>query len=173
MGEINARAVVEALLFASAEPLSVRDMRQAAPDLGDEAIEGALVALKNDYEATGRAITLEPIAGGWQILTRGEFDPFLKALRKGAADRGLSQAALETLAVIAYKQPVGRADIEAVRGVNAGPILRGLLERGLIRITGRSEVLGHPLLYGTTDTFLSAFGLNSLEELPKVEDVGK
>jgi segregation and condensation protein B len=161
---------VEALLFASAQPLTVARLAAA---LGAEApaVQAALEELVAAWRSREGAIELVEIAGGWRLMTRPDFHADVAALRKKTEVERLSPAALETLAVVAYRQPIGRADIEAVRGVACGPVLRLLLERDLIRITGRSPEPGHPLLYGTTKRFLDHFGLKSLKALPDVKDL--
>ena len=169
------RTAIEAMLFASAEPVRSRKLADA---LGDTGIDGRgvrkIVAdLAREYDETHRGFIIEAIAGGFQMLTRPDHAEYVAALFGGGGGGKLSQAALETLAVVAYKQPVTRADVEAIRGVQAGPLLRTLLHKGLIKITGRAEVLGRPLLYGTTRKFLEHFGLKSLNELPKVEELPK
>jgi segregation and condensation protein B len=161
---------VEALLFASGQPLTPARLAAA---LGAEqaAVQAALEELALAWRAREGAIELVEIAGGWRLMTRPDFHGDVSALRKKTEVERLSPAALETLAVVAYRQPIGRADIEAVRGVACGPVLRLLLERDLIRITGRSPEPGHPLLYGTTKRFLDHFGLKSLKALPDVKDL--
>jgi segregation and condensation protein B len=161
---------VEALLFASGQPLTPARLAAA---LGAEApaVQAALEELVLAWRTREGAIELVEIAGGWRFLTRAAFHPDVAALRKKAEVERLSPAALETLAVVAYRQPLTRADIEAVRGVQCGPVLRLLLDRDLIRITGRSADPGHPLLYATTKRFLDHFGLKSLKALPDVKDL--
>jgi len=161
---------VEALLFASGQPLTVARLAAA---LGAEtpAVQAALDDLVLAWRARAGAVELVEIAGGYCFMTRAAFHPDVAALRRKAEVERLSPAALETLAVVAYRQPITRADIESVRGVQCGPILRLLLDRDLIRITGRSPDPGHPLLYGTTKRFLDHFGLKSLKALPDVKDL--
>lgn len=160
---------VEALLFASDEPLTVNRLHSLLPDVKPSEIRSALQTLREDYDS--RACALEEIAGGYQLLTRPEHADIISNLRKSRSERKLSTAALETLAIVAYKQPIKRASIESIRGVQSGEILRALMERGLIRIAGRESVPGNPVLYGTTDEFLKAFGLPSIKDLPKPEEV--
>jgi segregation and condensation protein B len=162
-------ALVEAALLAADEPLSLRKL-SAAAGLGDAAEARRLVQqLRDFYEQDGSAFQVEELAGGFQLLTRPEYHPWLARLRRGAAELRLGPAARETLAVVAYRQPVTRADVEAVRGVQCSEILRQLMEKGLVRIAGRDESLGRPVLYGTTKKFLQAFGLRSLKDLPQAE----
>jgi segregation and condensation protein B len=160
---------VEAALFAADEPLTSRKLATAA-DLAD-AIEGRRLVekLREYYDQDATAFQVEEIAGGWQVRTRPEFHPWLVRLRRTNPDPKLSPSALETLAIVAYRQPIMRADIEAIRGVQCGEIMRQLMEKGLVRIAGRDDSLGRPMLYGTTKKFLQMFGLNSLKDLPEVE----
>jgi segregation and condensation protein B len=169
------KTAIEAMLFASAEPVRSRKLADALKDTGIDGrgVRKIVGQLAREYEETRRGFVIEEIAGGFQMLTRPDHAEYVAALFGGGGSGKLSQAALETLAVVAYKQPVARADIEAIRGVQAGPLLRTLLHKGLIRITGRAEVLGRPLLYGTTRKFLEHFGLKSLNELPRVEELPK
>ena len=169
------KTAIEAMLFASAEPVRSRKLADALSDTGIDGrgVRKIVGQLAREYEETRRGFIIEEIAGGFQMLTRPDHAEYIAALFGGGGGGKLSQAALETLAVVAYKQPVTRADVEAIRGVQAGPLLRTLLHKGLIKITGRAEVLGRPLLYGTTRKFLERFGLKSLNELPKVEELPK
>jgi len=160
-------AQVEAVLLLAREPLSSRRVAQLA-GLEDGTAARTLIRRLNDlYDAAGRAFRVEEIAGGYQLLTRPRFAPWVRRLAGGGAEVRLSQPALESLAVVAYRQPVLRAEIEAVRGVQCGEILRQLMERGMVRIVGRADELGRPILYGTTRKFLQVFGLRHLDELPR------
>ena len=170
--ELTMESVVEAVLFASDESLtaarlvdivgtSVKQIRQHIKNLNDK------------YQANNSAFRIEQIAGGYQMLTLSDYNTWLKKLLRARSDSKLSPAALETLALIAYKQPVIRADVEAIRGVQAGEVIRNLMYKGLVKIIGRAEVLGRPMLYGTTRKFLEVFGLNSLKDLPKIEELKK
>jgi segregation and condensation protein B len=159
-------ARLEAVLFMAREPLGSRKLAQFA-NLADGTRARTLVRRLNEhYDAAGRAFRVEQVAGGYQLLTRRQFSPWLRRLAHVPGETRLSAPGLETLAVIAYRQPVPRADIEAIRGVNCGEILRQLLERDLVRIEGRSEELGRPYLYSTTKRFLELFGLVHLDDLP-------
>jgi segregation and condensation protein B len=171
-GELTMESVVEAVLFASDESLtaarlgdivgtSVKQVRQHVQNLNDK------------YQANNNAFRVEQIAGGYQMLTLSDYNAWLKKLLRARSDSKLSPAALETLAIIAYKQPVIRADVEAIRGVQVGEVIRNLMYKGLVKIIGRAEVLGRPMLYGTTRKFLEVFGLNSLKDLPKIEELKK
>jgi len=162
-------ARLEAVLLLAREPLNSRKLAQFA-NLADGTQARTLIRRLNEqYDAAGRAFRVEHVAGGFQLLTRRKFAPWLRRLAHVPGESRLSAPALETLAVIAYRQPVPRADIEAVRGVNCGEILRQLLERDLVRIGGRSEELGRPFLYATTRRFLRVFGLIHLDDLPRGE----
>jgi len=168
--EINPKSVVEALLFSSSSPLNARRLGEAA-DLDQAAIKQHIKELNHEYGRDGRAFHIIEVAGGFQFMTRAEYSPFIQKLVKTRASDKLTQAALETLAIIAYKQPIIRAEIESVRGVQSGQIVRNLLERRLIRVMGRDSRLGHPLLYGTSKRFLEVFGLKSLKDLPTIEEL--
>lgn len=160
-------ARLEAVLLLAREPLPARKLSQFA-GLEDGTQARTLVRrLNQGYDATGRAFRVEELAGGYQLLSRPKFARWLRRLGHVPPETRLSAPALETLSVVAYRQPVLRADIEAVRGVNCGEILRLLLERDLVRICGRSEELGRPYLYATTRRFLQTFGLKTLEDLPR------
>ena len=170
--EPTAESVTEAVLFASDEPLSAARLADIV-GIGVRQIRQNVKNLNERYHANNNAFRIEQIAGGYQMLTLSFYNHWLKKLLRLRSDSKLSPAALETLAIIAYKQPIIRADIEAIRGVAAGEMLRGLMYKGLVKIVGRAEVLGRPMLYGTTKKFLEIFGLNSLKDLPKVEELKK
>lgn len=160
---------LEAVLFLAREPLSSRKLAQLAT-LEDGTRARTLIRRLNSlYDASPRAFRVEEVAGGYQLLTRQKFASWLRRLGHIPAEIRLSSPALETLAVVAYRQPVLKADIEAIRGVHCGEILRQLMERDLVRIGGRSEELGRPYLYTTTKRFLQQFGLRSIEDLPRAE----
>jgi segregation and condensation protein B len=162
---------LEAILFLAREPLPSRKLSQYA-NLADGTQARTLVRRLNEqYDAAGRAFRVEHIAGGYQLMTRSQLAPWLRRLAHVPGETRLSAPSLETLAVIAYRQPVGRADIEAIRGVNCGEILRQLMDRDLVRIAGRSEELGRPYLYATTKRFLELFGLNQIDDLPRVYEL--
>ncbi|MFO0796303.1 MAG: SMC-Scp complex subunit ScpB [Gemmataceae bacterium] len=161
-------ARVEAVLLVADEPLSPRRLAEAA-GLTDTAEARALAEkLKGFLDADGSAFEVAELAGGYQFLSRPAVAPWLARLRRTGHDLRLTPAALETLAVIAYRQPVMRAEVEQVRGVSCGEVVRQLMEKGLVRVSGRHDSLGRPQLYGTTKKFLQAFGLNTLKDLPEV-----
>ncbi|UCC98290.1 MAG: SMC-Scp complex subunit ScpB [Phycisphaerales bacterium] len=170
--EPTVESVVEAVLFASDEPLP--DARLAnIVETSAKQVRECIENLNNKYRANNSAFRVEQIAGGYQMLTLSPYNHWLKKLLRVRSDNKLSPAALETLAIIAYKQPVIRADVEAIRGVAVGEVIRSLCYKGLVKIVGRAEVLGRPMLYGTTKRFLEVFGLNTLKDLPKVEELKK
>jgi len=171
-GQITLESVIEAVLFASDEPLTTERLAKIAETTVRQ-VKHHIESLNEKYTANKNAFRIETIAGGYQMLTLGCYNVWLKKLLRDRTDSKLSPAALETLAIIAYKQPVIRADIEAIRGVAAGEMIRGLIYKGLVKIVGRAEVLGRPMLYGTTKKFLETFGLNSLKDLPKIEELKK
>ena len=168
--EPTVESVVEAVLFASDEPLTAERLAKIA-ETSVRQIRQHVARLNEKYEAGSNAFRVEEIAGGYQMLTVSVYNPWLKKLLRARGDTKLSPAALETLAIISYKQPIMRADIEAIRGGSAGEMIRSLMYKGLVKIVGRAEVLGRPMLYGTTRKFLEVFGLNSLKDLPKVEEL--
>jgi segregation and condensation protein B len=162
-------ATLEATLFLSDEPLSAKKLAEVAR-LADAAVARRLLRkLQSLYTKEGAAFEVAEIAGGFQLLTRPIFYRWLARLHKPAEELRLSGAALETLAIIGYRQPIMRADVEAIRGVQCGELLRLLMERGLVRIAGRHDSLGRPVLYGTTRKFLQVFGLKSLRDLPPID----
>ena len=167
MSETPLKTIIEAILFASDQPVSADRLADAAgEDVTVGMIKKAVEELLADYDAQGRAFTIEEVAGGYQLFTRPEYNKYLKPLVRARQQARLTQAALETLAIIAYKQPVARAEVEDIRGVACGDMIRALMEKGLVRIAGRSEQIGRALLYGTTKKFLQAFGLSSIKDLP-------
>jgi len=179
LGNEEIKHAIEALLFASEKPLSPEQIQEAfEEDLGAQEIRRALEALKKEYIEGNRGFKLFEIAGGFQLVSDPRFASYLKRFYQAREKKRLSQASLETLSVIAYRQPATRADIEFIRGVNVDGAIKTLLEKGLIRIVGRKEVPGRPMLYGTTKEFLEHFGMNSIKELPaltefKQEDIAE
>jgi segregation and condensation protein B len=170
LGRDKRMALVEAALFTADEPLVPRRLAAVANvEDGNEArrIVHKLQAL---YEKDGSAFQIEELAGGFQLLTRAQFHPWLIRVRRTGSDIRLSPAARETLAIVAYRQPIMRADVEAIRGVQCSEVLRLLMEKGLVRIAGRHDSLGRPVLYGTTKKFLQVFGLRTLRDLPQKKE---
>jgi segregation and condensation protein B len=162
--------LLEALLFGTQHPLTAAKLAELMQIEGTKAVRGGVRALNDAYETTGRAFRVEQVAGGYQLLTLPQFGEALKKLHHREIDAKLTRSALETLAIIAYKQPILRADVEAIRGVACGETIRSLMEKHLVKIAGRAEEPGRPILYGTTKRFLELFGLNSLRDLPQSED---
>jgi len=166
------KAVIEALVFASPDPITPRMLNRLLNDEPKEDVKAALEALKADYVDRG-GLHIAEVAGGYQITTRPEYHEWVRRLFHERSANKLSVAALETLSVIAYKQPVTAAEIGEIRSVNTSGVLSTLLERHLIKIVGRKNVIGRPFLYGTTKEFLIRFGLNDLGDLPKIEDMAQ
>ncbi|AQQ72476.1 Segregation and condensation protein B [Limihaloglobus sulfuriphilus] len=164
-------SVVEAILFASDEPVTLQKLMSVADISIANDVRAAVEMLNERYENCNSAFRIEKIAGGYQMLTHPVYKHWLLKLVNVRSETKLTQAALETLAIVAYKQPIIRADVEAIRGVSSGEMIRSLMTKGLVKITGRAEVVGRPMLYGTTKKFLEVFGLSSIKDLPKVEDL--
>ena len=163
---------VEALLFSSERPISESKMKTVLGIEDEDAtkqIKTAIESLNDTYDKNARSFRIERVAGGYRPLTREEFAPLVSRLHADRQQQKLSQAALETLSIIAYRQPVMRAEIEVIRGVACGEVLRSIMEKRLVKIVGRAEELGRPMLYGTTRDFLNIFGLASLDDLPDVQ----
>lgn len=171
-GTAELKAILEALIFASPEPLTAKAMVKLLDTEPKEDVQAALAALKQDYERPG-GLQLVEVAGGYQIVTRPDLHEWVRRLFHERTTQKLTVQALETLAVIAYRQPITAAEITEVRGVNTSGVLNTLLERHLIKIVGRKPVVGRPFMYATTREFLIRFGLNDLADLPKVEDMAE
>ncbi|MGA0920106.1 MAG: SMC-Scp complex subunit ScpB [Gemmatimonadaceae bacterium] len=163
--------LLEAALFASPRPIPGEELAALDPESSPAAVQAALEELREHYDVDGHGVALVAVGDGWQILTRPEYTEAIERAQMAVRPQRLSAAALETLAIIAYRQPIGRAEIAEIRGVDAGAIIKSLHERGLIDVVGRAEGLGRPLLYGTTAMFLEQFGLRHLEELPRVDEL--
>jgi segregation and condensation protein B len=166
------KSIVEALIFAAPDPVSVKTLAKLLDTEPKEDIEAAVDALKQDYDRPG-GLQIVGVAGGYQIVTRPELHEWVRRLFHERTSQKLSVAALETLAVIAYKQPVTGPEIAEIRGVNTAGVVATLVERKLIKIVGRKQVVGRPFLYGTSKEFLDRFGLNDISDLPKVEDMSE
>jgi segregation and condensation protein B len=162
--------VLEALLFSTHHPLTAGRLAELMDLSATKPVRQAIKDLNTQYEESRRSFRIEQVAGGYQLLTLPEFGEHLAKLHQREIDAKLTKAALETLAIIAYKQPILRADIEAIRGVACGETIRNLMEKRLVNIAGRAEVPGRPILYGTTRRFLEVFGLNTLKDLPQSEE---
>jgi len=172
-GSAELKAILEALIFASPDPLTPKAMYKLLDTEPEEDVQAALVELKQDYENRPGGLQLVEVAGGYQIVTRSDLHDWVRRLFHERTTQKLTVQALETLAVIAYRQPITAAEITEVRGVNTSGVLNTLLERHLIKIVGRKQVVGRPFLYATTREFLIRFGLNELTDLPKVEDMAE
>ena len=164
------KGIIEAILFVSDKPVTVEQFKQVVEEASPSDIEKIIGLLKDDYAQKVGGITIADIAGGYQMLSNPSYASYIRAFYKTRTKEKLSRPSLETLAIIAYKQPVSRADIEIIRGVNSDGVMAHLLSKGLVKIVGRKEVPGRPFLYGTTKEFLEYFGLKSLEDLPKLEE---
>ncbi|MGB5302126.1 MAG: SMC-Scp complex subunit ScpB [Gemmatimonadota bacterium] len=163
--------IVEATLFASQTPLTADEVARADENLDAESVVGAIQALRDAYEESERAFQIYQLGDGYQILTRPEYAPYLERFDSVPRAPHLSPAALETLAIVAYRNPIGRIEIEEVRGVSASSVLRTLLDWELVEVVGRGEGLGRPLLYGVTRKFLEHFGLKDLTDLPAPDEL--
>ena len=168
--EKTLKLIIEAILFAADKPLGLRDLHAILLEETPSEIKRAVEELKSDYEVLGRSFTLKEVAQGYQFRTQSDYALFILRMIKSSPNR-LSRAAMETLAIIAYKQPILRQEIERLRGVDVGGILRTLMEKGLIRIVGRKNIPGKPLIYGTTKKFLEVFDLKDLDSLPKLKEI--
>ncbi|MDD5617475.1 MAG: SMC-Scp complex subunit ScpB [Candidatus Omnitrophica bacterium] len=172
MANINPelKGAIESLVFISEGPITIADIQNILEGLDLETIKTAIEELKKEYDQRNSGIKIMEVAGGYQMSTSPNYANFIKKFYKIKHAEKLSLPALETLSIIAYKQPVTRVEIEAIRGVNVDGVMKNLMEKGLIRIVGRKEVIGRPFVYGSTRNFLEYFGLNSLEELPPIEN---
>ncbi|MDP7009248.1 MAG: SMC-Scp complex subunit ScpB [Phycisphaerales bacterium] len=173
---ISLQQRVEALIFSSERPISESRMKTVLGIEDDDAtkqIKVAIETLNESYDTNARAFRIERVAGGYRPLTREEYAPVVSRLHADRQQQKLSQAALETLSIIAYRQPVMRAEIEVIRGVACGEVLRSIMEKRLVKIVGRAEELGRPMLYGTTREFLNIFGLATLDDLPQVQGLAR
>ncbi len=163
--------LLEAALFASPRPIPTDELAALDPEASPAALQSALDELREHYDVDGHGVALMDVGGGWQVLTRPEYTEAIERAQLAARPTRLSAAALETLAIVAYRQPIGRAEVGEIRGVDVGAVIKSLHERGLIDVVGRAEGLGRPLLYGTTSLFLEQFALRHLEELPRVDEL--
>lgn len=164
------KSAIEALLFVSDKPITIDQFKAVFPELKPNQIQDVAKSLQDEYVERQAGMVVVEIAGGWQMLSDSHVATYIREFYKTKSKEKLSRPALETLAIIAYKQPTGRAEVEIIRGVNSDGTVAHLLNKGLIRIVGRKEVPGRPFLYGTTPQFLEYFGLRALEDLPKIEE---
>lgn len=165
------KGAVESLLFISEKPVTLEQMKDALETVGITEIRNIISGLQKEYEESGRGMVIIEIAGGYQMLSSPRCVSYVRNFFKTRVKEKLSRPSLESLAIIAYKQPVSRADIEIIRGVNSDGVVNHLLSKGLIKIVGRKDIPGRPFLYGTTKLFLEYFGLKSLQDLPKLEEI--
>jgi segregation and condensation protein B len=168
--DLQLKSAIEALLFVAGNPLSVDRLKTLFEEATPEQIEAQLAQLRQDYDGRGAGIMLAEVAGGFQLATRPENASWIRKFRTVKASTRLSRPALETLAIVAYKQPITRTEVETIRGVNIGGIMRNLMERRLVKIVGKKDVPGKPMLYGTTMEFLQYFGLKDLSSLPTLKE---
>ena len=168
--DLDAR--VEAALMTSERPMTAARVAEALGAAGaSSAVEESIEALNTEYERTGRSFRIEKVAGAWQVVTLSKYADVLDGLKRTKQDNRLSASQLETLAIVAYKQPIVRAQVEAIRGSASGEVLRLLMDRHLVKVVGRSEEIGRPMLYGTTKQFLEVFGLGTLKDLPEADEL--
>ena len=170
MEDQELKSAVEALLFASGNPLTVDRLKGIFDDVPKEQIEEQIASLRREYDARLSGVMIADVAGGYQVVTRPELAPWIRKFRTVKVSTRLSRPALETLAIIAYKQPITRTEVEAIRGVNIGGIVRNLMERRLVKIVGKKDVPGKPMMYGTSVDFLQYFGLKDLSALPTLKE---
>ena len=166
------KQVLEALLFASDAPVALATLVEVLDGPSTEEVTEILGELKREYDSTERGVALSEIAGGYQILSRKECAPWIERMLRSRRKTRLSRAGLETLAIVAYKQPITKTEIDSIRGVDSSGSLHTLLERNLVLIRGRSKAVGRPLLYGSTPEFLSYMGVNDLDDLPELKELG-
>ena len=170
LDEQEIKGILEAVLFVAHDPLTLDRLTAVVEGPPKAVVSETLKILQKEYEQEGRGLRLAEVAGGYQLVTRPEYAPYIKRLNKSKSITKLSRSALETLAIISYKQPIIRAEIEKIRGVETSGVLRTLLDQKLVRIVGRQEVPGRPILYGTSKQFLQRFGLKDLRDLPPLKE---
>jgi len=171
MEKSELKSIVEALIFASDRPLNVAEIKEVLTESDEESIRQFIKELNQEYNDTKRSFSIQEVASSFRMVTKPEYSRWLKEFYKSRMKERLSRPSLETLAIIAYKQPVIKPEIEALRGVNVDGVIVTLLEKNLIKIAGRKDTIGRPLLYATTDEFLHHFGLSSLSEMPGLPEV--
>lgn len=165
--------LTEVLLFASPEPLTQSRFNHIIQDKNTIELAPIIDALNNDYEKYGKGLIIKKIAGGFQLLSHGEYHIYIERMFKTTRKLHLSRAALEALSIIAYRQPVSKAEVESIRGVECGSVVNTLMERELITVKGRGKTVGRPLLFGTTQTFLESFGIKKTTDLPKLKELSE
>jgi len=170
MDHLDIKPILESIFFVSESPIKLETLVEILPESSEEEILEGILRIKAEYGEESKGVELAEVAGGYQFRTKPKWAEWVQRLKKAKAIK-LSRSALETLAIVAYRQPVIRPAIEEIRGVDSGWVLRTLLEKGLIKITGRKEMVGRPIVYGTTKTFLEVFGLNTLSDLPTPKEI--
>jgi len=173
MDTSQAKSIIEAVIFAANEPVSVEQLARLLDELDGDTVAQLIYELQKEYDSTGRSFQIVEIANGFQICTRDQYADWIRKFYTTELSSRLTVSALEALAIIAYKQPVTRAEVEEVRGVNSDSVIRTLMERNLVRVIGRKQAPGRPMIYGTTTDFLMHFGLRDLSELPSVDEIEK
>ncbi len=166
------KTIIESLFFAASKPLSIYELKNITDCNDKEKIIKAIFELSAEYEARNGGFYLKEVAGGYQLRSKTEYARWIKKLIEPSGNSHISKAALETLSIIAYKQPVLRSDVEHIRGVDSGGVIRSLLDKGLVKIIGRKDIPGRPMLYATTRRFLEVFDLKDLKDLPTLEELG-
>ena len=167
----QSKRVLEALLFASSKPITVPEIKKVMKFLSPKEIEAFIAELREEYARDNRSFELLEVAGGYEIATKKDYAPWIFKIEMQKKAKQVTQSALETLSILAYKQPATRAEIEELRGVDVSGVINTLMERGLIKIVGKKEVPGRPFMYGTTEKFLEHFGLKGLQDLPNIEEI--
>jgi segregation and condensation protein B len=170
MNDFEIKPILESLIFVSDTPVQLETLVEILPESSKEAILEGIHRIRKEYEEDSRGLELVEVAGGYQFRTKSRWAEWIQRLKKAKAVK-LSRSALETLAMVAYRQPIIRPEIEAIRGVDSGWVLRTLLEKGLIKVMGRKDIAGRPIVYGTTKTFLELFSLNTLSDLPTLREI--
>ena len=170
MDDLQIKPILESILFVSESPVRLKTLLEIIPEAGKETILDGIRTLMKEYEDPSKGVELVEVAGGYQLRTKPQWAEWISRLKKAKPVK-FSQSAMETLAIVAYRQPVIRSQIEAIRGVDAGWILRTLMEKGLIKMMGRKDLPGRPIIYGTTQGFLELFSLNSLQDLPTLKEI--
>ena len=173
MDTSQAKSIIEAVIFAANEPVSVEQLARLLDELDGDTVAQLIYELQKEYDSTGRSFQIVEIANGFQICTRNQYADWIRKFYTTELSSRLTVSALEALAIIAYKQPVTRAEVEEVRGVNSDSVIRTLSERNLVKIIGRKQAPGRPMIYGTTTDFLMHFGLRDLSEWPSVDEIEK
>jgi segregation and condensation protein B len=173
MEQEQVKQIIEALLFSCERPMSLGQIKEVLEEVDVSVIKDQIAKLRHEYKQTKRSFTIVEVAGGYQMSSEPQFAPWLRKFYRRLRAERLSRPSLETLAIIAYRQPITRLEIEDIRGVNVEGVLKTLLERSLVRISGRKDIAGRPFLYSTTKQFLEFFGLQSLDALPQLEEFGE